>query len=145
MLALPTSGCQAYPKPSEEEPSENGPHHRTWTHSRRSGHYSDLSSVYTVCLGTTSTNPPTVICLLSRSAVRRTPVASASLFQAFYGDLPDMSQHSSSSYGYDQRILLVAPLPGKYQITPLAHVFHQGLCLAGDAMLRHGPAVALWL
>ncbi|KAH7970761.1 hypothetical protein HPB49_015378 [Dermacentor silvarum] len=32
-----------------------------------------------------------------------------------------MSQHSSSSYGYDQRPLLVTPLSGKYQATPLAN------------------------
>ncbi|KAH7970597.1 hypothetical protein HPB49_011737 [Dermacentor silvarum] len=70
--------------------------------------------------------------------------------EVFYGDLSDMSQHSSSSYGYDQRPLLVTPLSGKYQATPLAHVM-QGFardyttCSPEMPSYVYGAAEALWL
>ncbi|KAH7971187.1 hypothetical protein HPB49_020137 [Dermacentor silvarum] len=52
-----------------------------------------------------------------------------------------MSQHSSSSYGYDQRPLLVTKLPGKYQDTPLAHVmqgFARDYATSSPEMPRYG-------
>lgn len=99
----------------------NGPHHRTWAHSRRQGHYSDSSSVYSAFADHIYESIDGDASSVDRlSDVPPPPAPPQS--EAFYGDLSDLSQHSSSSYGYDQRPLLVTPLPGKYQATPLAHV-----------------------
>ncbi|KAL3191812.1 hypothetical protein MRX96_059544 [Rhipicephalus microplus] len=101
--------------------AQNGPHHRTWAHSRRPGHYSDSSSVYSAFADHIYESIDGDASSVDRlSDVPPPPAPPQS--EAFYGDMSDMSQHSSSSYGYDQRPLLVAPLPGKYQATPLAHV-----------------------
>ncbi|KAL3189403.1 hypothetical protein MRX96_002716 [Rhipicephalus microplus] len=70
--------------------TQNGPHHRTWAQSQRSGHYSDSPSVYTVRLQNTFESIDSGVSLVGRlSGVP--PAACASQSQAFYGDLLDMS------------------------------------------------------
>uniref|UniRef100_A0A131YIX1 Latrophilin 1 n=1 Tax=Rhipicephalus appendiculatus TaxID=34631 RepID=A0A131YIX1_RHIAP len=120
--------------------AQNGPHHRTWAHSRRPGHYSDSSSVYSAFADHIYESIDGDASSVDRlSDVPPPPAPPQS--EAFYGDLSDMSQHSSSSYGYDQRPLLVAPLPGKYQATPLAHVmqgFARDYASSSPEMPRYG-------
>ncbi|XP_077550198.1 latrophilin Cirl-like [Haemaphysalis longicornis] len=101
----------------------NGPHHRTWAHSRRQGHYSDSSSVYSAFADHIYESIDGDASSVDRLSADVPPPPAPPQSEAFYGDLSDLSQHSSSSYGYDQRPLLVTPLlPGKYPATPLAHV-----------------------
>ncbi|XP_064476529.1 latrophilin Cirl-like isoform X2 [Ornithodoros turicata] len=100
---------------------QNGP--RQWNgHHCRSrpchGHYSDSSSVYSAFADHIYES----IDGDSSSVDRLSDVPPPAPIETFYGDLSDLSQHSSSSYGYDQRPLLIAPLPSKYQTTPLAQV-----------------------
>lgn len=120
--------------------AQNGPHHRTWAHSRRPGHYSDSSSVYSAFADHIYESIDGDASSVDRlSDVPPPPAPPQS--EAFYGDLSDMSQHSSSSYGYDQRPLLVTPLPGKYQATPLAHVmqgFARDYASSSPEMPRYG-------
>ncbi|EEC10853.1 latrophilin, putative [Ixodes scapularis] len=105
--------------------NQNGPLHRTWAQSRRPshGHYSDSSSVYSAFADHIYESIDGDSSSVDRLSDVPPPPAPPQV-ETFYGDLSDLSQHSSSSYGYDQRPLLIAPLPGKFPATPLAHVMH---------------------
>ncbi|KAH7970894.1 hypothetical protein HPB49_016609 [Dermacentor silvarum] len=80
--------------------AQNGPHHRTWAHSRRPRHYSDSSSVYSAFADHNYESIDG-----DASSVDR------------LSDVPPPPAPPQSEWA-----LLVTPLPGKYQATPLAHV-----------------------
>ncbi|CAN8004532.1 unnamed protein product [Ixodes hexagonus] len=121
---LKTQRTLSHPKGTAAT-NQNGPHHRTWAQSRRPshGHYSDSSSVYSAFADHIYESIDGDSSSVDRLSDVPPPPAPPQV-ETFYGDLSDLSQHSSSSYGYDQRPLLIAPLPGKYPTTPLAHVMH---------------------
>ncbi|XP_040075366.2 latrophilin Cirl isoform X2 [Ixodes scapularis] len=120
---LKTQRTLSHPKGAAT--NQNGPLHRTWAQSRRPshGHYSDSSSVYSAFADHIYESIDGDSSSVDRLSDVPPPPAPPQV-ETFYGDLSDLSQHSSSSYGYDQRPLLIAPLPGKFPATPLAHVMH---------------------
>ncbi|KAH8030220.1 hypothetical protein HPB51_006652 [Rhipicephalus microplus] len=101
--------------------AQNRRHHRTWAHSQRPGHYSDSSSMYSAFVdhnyGFIDSDASSVN-WLSNVLLLPTPRQC----DTFYKDLSDVSQHSSSSFVYDQLLLLVVPPLGKYQVTPPVHI-----------------------
>ncbi|XP_049514787.1 uncharacterized protein LOC125941479 [Dermacentor silvarum] len=73
--------------------AQNGPHHRTWAHSRRLGHYLDSSSVYSSFADHIYESIDGDASSVDRlSDVPPPPAPPQS--EMFYGDLSDMSQHS---------------------------------------------------
>ncbi|XP_049515183.1 uncharacterized protein LOC119432827 isoform X1 [Dermacentor silvarum] len=129
--------------------AQNGPHHRTWAHSRRPGHYSDSSSVCSAFADHIYESIDGDASSVDRlSDVPPPPAPPQS--EVFYGDLSDMSQHSSSSYGYRPAALARHAIAGQVpHHTPGTR--HAGLCkglrhvFARDAALWHGATEALWL